>query len=247
MKHFITSLVIGLVLMVAAGIPCFADASEYADSLMVYSGAGMRKPMDEIAVLFEEKYGTSVSYNYAGSNALLSQMELTRTGDLYMPGETYYIEVAADKGFVDYQVPVAYHIPVITVPRDNPANIQCISDLAKPGVRLVWGDPEVAAIGRMANKILEKNNLKDAVWQNVVATAPTMNELIIYIAMGQADATINWGDVVMTVENIEVIDIPKEQNLIKVIPIGTLVFSEKKRTAIAFADFCASAQGKAIF
>ncbi|MDY6796765.1 MAG: molybdate ABC transporter substrate-binding protein [Actinomycetota bacterium] len=223
------------------------DQVDYADSIMVYSGAGMRKPMDEIAILFEEEYGTKVEYNYAGSNALLSQMELTQEGDVYMPGETYYLEVADEKGFIDYQQLIAYHIPVITVPKDNPANIQTLEDMTKDGMELVWGDPEAAAIGRIADKIMEQSGLKDTAWENIVATVPTMNELIVYISEGQADGTINWGDVVMDVENILVIDIPKEQNIIKVIPVGSLTFSEEKETAEAFVDFCASNEALEIF
>ena len=54
----------------------------------------MRKPMDEIGAVFQKKYGTQVKYNYAGSQALLSQMELIKEGDAYMPGETMYIKIA---------------------------------------------------------------------------------------------------------------------------------------------------------
>ena len=57
-------------------------------SLMVYCGAGMRKPMDEIGVLFEQEHGITVEYNYAGSNTLLSQINITQQGDVYMPGAT---------------------------------------------------------------------------------------------------------------------------------------------------------------
>jgi molybdate transport system substrate-binding protein len=74
-----------------------------------------------------------------------------------------------------------------------------------------------------------------------------MNELIVYIAMGQADAAINWWDTVKFVEKIEVIEIPRAQNLIKVIPIGVTTFSTHPSTAKKFVDFCASEEGKAIF
>jgi len=224
-----------------------AQAEPQVTSIMVYSGAGMQKPMDELAVMFEEEYGISVVYNYAGSNALLSQMELTLEGDVYMPGETYYLELAGEKGFIDYKQLVAYHIPVITVPAGNPGNITCIEDLAREGVELAWGDPEVAAIGRLGNSVLEKNGIKDEVWENVIVTVPTMNELIVYIAMGQADATINWGDVVADNEDIDIIEIPRDQNLIKIIPVGTLTFSEKQEAAELFVDFCASPEAQAVF
>ena len=223
---------------------CITKASE---SLLVYCGAGMRKPMDEIGEIFRSKYGVEVNYNYAGSNALLSQMELTERGDVYMPGETYYMQIATEKGYVNYQKPVAYHVPVITVPRGNPANITGLDDLARPGVRIAWGDPDIAAIGRLGNRILEKNGIKEAVWANVITRTPTMSELIVYTTLGQCDATVNWGDVVKDEPNIEIIEIPKEQNIIEVIPIGTLVFSKNKDMAEYFADFCSSDEGKIIF
>ena len=230
-----------------ATTPTPTETSDGTTSLMVYSGAGMRKPMDEIGVVFEDKYGVKVDYNYAGSNALLSQMEITQTGDCYMPGATRYIDIATEKGFIDYKQNVCYHIPVITVPKGNPANITCLEDFARDDVTLVWGDPEVAAVGKTGVQILEKNGLYNSTWPNVIATLPTMNELMMQIAMAQADASINWWDTVRFVEDIEVIEIPQEQNIINIIPIGATTFSENPETAKQFVDFVASDEGKAIF
>jgi molybdate transport system substrate-binding protein len=239
--------VVAALLLIVISAPGCSSQPQGAESIMVYSGAGMRKPMDEVGLAFQEKYGTQVAYNYAGSNALLSQMELTKVGDAYMPGETMYIEIATEKGWVDYQQLVCYHIPVITVPKGNPSNITCLEDLANPGVKLIWGDPDVAAIGKTGKKILKNNGIYEEVWANVVATLPTMNEVMMQIAMGQADASINWWDTVKAVEDIEVVEIPKEQNDIKVIPIGVTTFTEYPETAKTFVDFCASDEGKAIF
>lgn len=238
-----------VILAVLAGLTFMPGSVSAEDpaSLLVYSGAGMRKPMDAIGAVYQQRFGTEIHYNYAGSNALLSQMELTRQGDVYMPGATMYIEIASKKGLVGYKTPIAYHIPVITVPKGNPANVTGLEDLIRPEVKLVCGDPEVAAIGKIGNKILEKNGIKEAFWEKDVDTTATMNELIIYIAMAQADAAINWWDTVKFVEEIDVVQIPKERNLIKVIPIGVTTFSEHPDAARKFVDFCASDEGKAIF
>ena len=249
MRKCMPAIVVSVIALLLTGVSVVGctQKSQETESIMVYCGAGMRKPMDEIREVFQQKYVTEVEYNYAGSNALLSQMEITQRGDAYMPGATLYIEKADEKGFIDYQQLIAYHMPVITVPKGNPANITCLEDLARPDVKLVWGDPDVAAIGKTGVKILEKNEIYDEVWANVVATLPTMNEVMLQIAMGQADASINWWDTVKSVPEIECVQIPKEQNSIKIIPIGVTTFSKHQETAKTFVDFCASSEGKAIF
>ncbi|RZB32781.1 MAG: molybdate/tungstate transport system substrate-binding protein [Candidatus Argoarchaeum ethanivorans] len=217
-------------------------------SLMVYSGAGMRKPMDEIGSLFEQKHGISVNYNYGGSNTLLSQIELTKTGDAYMPGATMYIDTAREKGFVDYEQNIAYHVPVIAVPKGNPAGVTCLNDLTKPSVKVVLGDSKAAAIGKIADKVLEKNEIFDSVNAKVAARAATVNELVVYTCMGTTDASIIWqASLIGAEDETDIIEIPTEQNIIKVIPIGALTFSENKDYAKTFVDFVTSDEGKAVF
>jgi len=221
--------------------------AEPAESLLVYSGAGLRKPMDEIGQVFEEKYGALVEYSYAGSAQNLSQIELTGQGDVYTPGAMYYGEQAVEKGLAKAPQQVAYHIPVIAVPKDNPANIQCLEDLTRDGVKVILGDPKAAAIGKVAAKILKENGLTEAVNANVVATAPTVNEVVVYVTMKQADAVIIWEDNVMGIEDVEIVPIPEEQNQIKTIPVCVLNSSEKPELAQQFADFVAGSEGKAIY
>ena len=246
MKNKVIGSLIAIILLVSLIVGMAGCTG--TSSLMVYCGAGMREPMDEIGTLFEQEYGVKIDYNYAGSNVLLSQIELTNTGDVYMPGATAYIETAKEKGFVDYEQNVAYHIPVIAVPKGNPANITCLDDLTKPGVKVILGDPEAAAIGKLGNKILEKNGIKDAVWANVIGTEPTVNELVVKLAMEAGDASVVWKASLRGFEEkIDIIEIPTEQNIIKIIPIGTLTFSENKDMAEEFVDFVASDEGKAIY
>jgi molybdate transport system substrate-binding protein len=234
--------------IIMAGLLCCPHKGLTKDTLLVYSGAGMRKPMDKIGVAFEKKYGVPVTYNYAGSTTLLSQIALTKKGDCYMPGATLYIEKAKEKGFIDYQKPVAYHIPIIAVPKGNSAKIKGLTDLAKPGIRIILGDPKVAACGKIAKKILEKNKIYNEVEKNVVAYTATANELVVYVCMGQADAIINWkASMLGTEDKADIVEIPKEQNCIKVIPIGRLTFSQDKKMSKEFVDFVTSSQGTTIF
>lgn len=222
------------------------DDGNVQTSIMVYCGAGMSEPMDEIGSLYKQKYGVTVEYNYAGSNTLLSQIELTKKGDVYMPGSTEDFEIAKNKSLVLEGVPVVYHVPVIAVPDGNPANITCIEDMGKPGMKLVLGDNPACAIGKLGDKILEKNKVKADVDRNVIARASTVNELVTYIVMDQADASLIWEDLYVP-GKMEIIAVPKKQNIIKVVPIGVLACSDKKDTAEQFVEFVSSEEGKAVF
>ncbi len=224
------------------------SATEGTESLLVYCGAGMKKPMDELGSQFEHECGVKVICNYAGSGHLLNQMELAQQGDVYQPGAMYYSTIARDKGFIDCEKSVAYHVPVIVVPKGNPANITGLDDLSQPGVRVALGDPEACAVGRLSDKILEKNGIVDAVLDNTVVYGTTVNALILYVSGGAVDAAITWEETALIAPNeTTIIEIPAEENIIQTIPIGTLTFSENKESARKFVDFVTSDYGKSVY
>ncbi|MGM0770960.1 MAG: molybdate ABC transporter substrate-binding protein, partial [Halobacteriota archaeon] len=196
---------------------------------------------------FEEEYGIPVNFNYAGANTLLTQMELTGQGDVYMPGATYYFEVAAEKGLIHNSSKVGYHVPVIITPSGNPANIMSLDDLAKEDITVILGDPEAAAIGVLCQKMLTNKGICEQVEKNVIARGATVNELVTYVSFAQADASIVWEDLVRGSEELDVIEISEEDNIVKIIPIGTLRSSENKQAANDFMQFVISDDGKAVF
>lgn len=223
------------------------DEQVSREPLLVYCGAGMRKPMDDIGELFEEEYGIPVNFNYAGSNTLLTQMELTGEGDIYLPGATYYFEVAAEKGLIANSRKVAYHVPVIITPSGNSANIVVLDDLANDDVDVILGDPEAAAIGVLCQKMLTNKGICEQVEENIISRGATVNELVTYVSFGQADASIVWEDLVKGSEDLDVIEISEDDNIIKIIPIGTLKSSENKEAADDFMQLVVSGEGRAVF
>lgn len=214
--------------------------------LHAYCGAGLSAPMKEIGNLFKDQYGITVDYTFGGSGTLLSQMQTTKSGDLFMSGGTTAYNAAKQKGLVGDGQSVSYHIPLLVMPKGNPANITSIADLANPGVKLGLGDSNATAIGKQADQLLKKNGIYDAAMKNVVVRTATVNELITYVNLGQVDAAIIMADL-YDPETMDSIEIPIDENVITVSPIGICTFSEQKDLAQKFIDFVVSDQGKAIF
>ncbi len=73
-------------------------SKEEPKSLTAFVGSASKPPMEEAIKAFEEKTGIAVYANYGGSGAMLSQIELSKSGDLYIPGSPDYIVKAERKG-----------------------------------------------------------------------------------------------------------------------------------------------------
>jgi len=252
MRTNITALV---TLIILAGLLCTAGCTTTVGdngtagtdtSLFVYSGAGLKKPMIEIGEAFNERYGIDVEYTFAGSGALITQMELSRKGDAFIPGGTPDYRIAKDKGLVGEPGYVAYHVPVIAVAKGNPQNITTVDDFARPGLKIALGGANTTAIGRAGDKLFQAHGILDAVEKNVILRAPTINEVVVAMNMGTADAALITLDMVNP-ETMDRIDLAQEDGLTLIVPIGATAFTEQPDAAQAFVEFVTSDEGKAIF
>jgi len=215
-------------------------------SILVFAGAGLKAPLDEIGPAFAQKYGIAVQYNYGGAGTLVSQMNLTRKGDVFMPGSTTEFKTAKDQGLVDASQLVAYHVPVIAVQKGNPKNIKTLKDFAQPGLKIALGDANATAIGKAGAKMFKNFNITAAVEKNVVTRTPTINELTIIMNTGQADAALLTLDQIDPAK-VDAITIPVGDNAVLITPIGATTYSKNTDAANKFVAYVASDEGKAFF
>jgi molybdate transport system substrate-binding protein len=226
--------------------PSLSGAEE---PLLIYCGAGLMKPMDELKAEYEETYGTPVQMIYAGSGELFGMIATRKNGDVYIPGAAKYTQDAFEKGHVvkEGEATICYHVPVILTPKGNPGNIQSLEDLTREGLRIALADAKAAAIGKVASDILAKNGLTERVNPQVVTRPSTVNQLLIYTATEQVDAVIAWEDQATWAQGknkIVVVPIPASQNIIKTIPASVISYSQRPEEARQFVAFITSPEGQ---
>ena len=214
--------------------------------LLVYSGAGLKKPMEEIKTAYESNHDVAIEYVYAGSAQLLAQIQLSGKGDVFIVGSEEVYKDAQIKKLAGTPELVAHHTPCIAVQKGNPKHILSLEDMAKPGITVILGDPKANAIGLSAQKIIEKNKLS-GITANTVAETATVNELVLQLAMGQADAAIVTKDSIVHSPKVDCIEIAPDKNIEQIIPVGILTCSNHKTEAESFAGFIASPAGKELF
>ena len=236
-----------LALIISLGCSC----SPAEPQLSVFAAAGAKPPVDEICQRFGEQCRIKVEVNYGGGGEVLSNMVLSKSGDLYIAPEQRFMETAKEKGAVDPKTvrSIAYMIPVIAVKKDNPKNIITLADLARPGIRVAITRPETTLLGKYAPEIFRKAGLAEAIEKNLVTQAARPDSLLTMLVMGQVDAGIIWHFYQFQApEHIEVIFLPPEQLTgIGEMQVAVSAYSNNRKSAQQFIDFITSANGKAVF
>jgi molybdate transport system substrate-binding protein len=238
-----------LVLVLATGVlatfGCTREAARQP-RLLLYCGAGLRPAVAEIAKEFGRRHGVTVECDYAGSEVLVSRIKLSGRGDLYMPGDVYYVDRADEEGLIASKKTVCYFVPVILVRKGNPKNVRTLVDLTRPDVKVGLGDPKACAIGRIASKIFAKNPIPEED-VHVKFRSLTVSELGNHIQVGTLDAVIVWDAVAAYfAEHGQVVPIPRRQNVISTVAVGVLRSSEQPEPAAALVEFITSDRGREI-
>ncbi len=245
MKHQMRIVLI-LLFVVSWSHACFA-----AD-LMIFSGAGLMKPVEELRRQFEQTFQVRTDIHYGGSGELFGLLAVGRPCDVLIPGSEKAVNDALKNGWVLEETvkKLVRHVPVVIVQHGNPKGIQGIADLTRPNLKVAIGDPKGPAIGQAANQIFKRAGILEKVKPNVSVYAPTVNQLLIYVTLKQVDAAIIWKDMATWAEargKIEVISIPQEQNMIKTIPAAVATKAPHNDLAVQFTEYIASDQGFTIW
>ncbi|HUV75456.1 MAG TPA: molybdate ABC transporter substrate-binding protein [Dehalococcoidales bacterium] len=239
-----------LVIVILIMIPG-SSCSPAPSNLTIFAAAGAKPAIDEICQKFQEKYGTTVEASYGGGGEVLSQMTLSRSGDVYVAPEQRFMEMAAEKQAIDPETvkTVAYMIPVIAVKKGNPRNIRTLADLARPGIKVAVTRQETTLLGKYAPEIFARAGLTEEIGQNIITEAARPDNLLTMLIMGQVDAGIIWHFYQVQapdqIENIYLL--PEQLTGIGEMQAAMSAYSQDKKSAQKFIDFITSAEGKAIF
>ena len=165
--------------------------------MLIYVGAAGKPPVEEAARIFEKKTGVGVDLNIGGSGVVLSQLKLTKKGDIYFPGSSDFMELAKRDGIVfpETESRIVYLVPAINVQKGNPKDIKTLKDLTRHGIRIAIANPESVCVGIYAVEIIEKVfsvEDKTAFRKNLVNYTESCEKTANVISLKAVDAVIGW-------------------------------------------------------
>ncbi|MDO9230119.1 MAG: molybdate ABC transporter substrate-binding protein [Syntrophales bacterium] len=221
------------------------------DELDFFCGAAVTVPMQEIIKSYQKDKSVRVNVIYSGSGGLLSQMKLSKRGDVYLCGSPDYVTIGEEKGLLIKGTDklVAYLVPAIIVPKGNPQGIHSLEDLAKKGVKIGMGNPETVCLGLYGFELLDKNGLLETVLPNVAVFAKSCEDTATLAVLRKVDAILGW-DVFQSwnPDKVEWIKIePDKIPRISYIAIALPVFVKDRVLAQDFINYVLSEKGRSIF
>ena len=262
MKFFFSLLIMfDLLAACAAPAPAADSSASIATSpvvpirtLTVFAAASLTDSFKEIGKDFEkENPNTKVVFNFAGSQMLRDQLEQGATADVFASADQKQMDAAIASSLIANGAAKTFvtNSLVVITPKDNPAKIQKLEDLARPNLKIVLA-AETVPVGGYARDSLSKMEksfgagYQAAVLKNVVSNEDNVKQVVAKVQLSEADAGIVYGTYVTPAAPLNVLAIPNEFNVVAQYPIAPLIKANQKELAAKFCAYLAAVNAQAI-
>jgi molybdate transport system substrate-binding protein len=234
-----------------------AEVPRIQGQLTVFTAASLTDAFKEMGANIEQANpGTKVTFNFAGSPTLRTQLAQGARADVFASADEPNMQGAQKEGTIASEPRLFVRNQLVTiVPAANPAQVMRLQDLAKPGVKLVLTNKEVP-VGNYSRQALAKMSQDAAfgpdfatrVLANLVSEETNVKQVVAKVQLGEGDAGIVYSsDVTPAVRGaVKVLAIPDSFNVIAQYPIAVVRDAPNAAGARAFIDYVLSPAGQAI-
>jgi molybdate transport system substrate-binding protein len=223
--------------------------------ITVFAAASLRESFEAAAPAFTHKTGTSVSFNFAGSDTLETQIAEGAPADVFASANKTQMQKAADAGLLSGESRVfARNQLVIVFPKNNPGHVSSAKDLGHGGVRLVLAAATVpvgsyarATFANLAKVPDYGAAFRQGVNANIVSNELDVKAVVTKVSLGEADAGVCYlTDATPSVaKTVGTITFPTGAAPEATYPIAVVKASRNAAGAQEFIDFILSPDGQA--
>ena len=220
--------------------PAGNDPGGETEPLMLFCAASNRAVMESIKAQYEQEFHRSIQIQYGASQTLLSSIEVSRTGDLFLPADDSYVLIGNQKGLLSEVLPLATMRGVVAVRRGNPRGIRAFSDLLRSEVRVVQASPDASAIGKRTREALTVNKLWDRLESATLAFQTTVTDVANDLVVESADAGIVYDAILKSYPDLESIELPELEGIVSQVSLAVISGSKQPQAALHFARYVAA-------
>jgi molybdate transport system substrate-binding protein len=221
-----------------------SGTSGLSGKIVVLAASSLTESFTALGKGFEAEHpGTTVSFSFAASSELATQIEQGAPADVFASASPATMAQVSDAGDTA-GTPVTFvrNTLEIAVPAGNPAKVTGLADFAKKDLTIALCAPEVPC-GAAADKVFAAAKVTpapDTLEADVKAT-------LAKVTLGEVDAALVYKtDVIAAGDKVAGIDFPEAAGAVNDYPIAVLADARKPATAQAFVDLVMSAAGQKV-
>jgi molybdate transport system substrate-binding protein len=234
-------LALALALALLPGCGNGAGDGSRRQTLTVLAAASLTTSFTEIGRQFEASHpGVRVRFSFGGSPDLASQIRSGAPADVFASADTRTMDGLGSMA----RNPQAFasNTLEIAVPPGNPAQVSGLSDLARPGLKLVTCAAEVPC-GSAARAVARAARLA----LHPVSQEQSVTDVLGKVSTGEADAGLVYvTDVKSAGTAVDGIAFPESAGVVNTYPIAALATSPHPALARQFVDFVLGPDGRGV-
>ena len=212
-------------------------AAPITGSLDVYAAASLTGAFNSAkTTLTSANSGLSLTYNFAGSNALVTQIQQGAPADVFASADTKNMDKLVAAGLVETPVTFARNKLEIAVAPGNPKHITGLADLAKTGVTVV-----LEAVGVPAGDYTRTVLASQHITVSPKSLETDVKSALAKVTSGEADATVVYvTDVTAAGSTVTGVTIPDSLQPTIAYPIAVVKATKNHAAAQAFVNSAVS-------
>ena len=216
-------------------------STQATGSITVFAAASLTEAFNAAGTaLRAEQPGVNVTFSFAASGTLVTQVEQGAPADVIATADTAAMQKLVDAGLVDAPIVFARNRLEIIVAPGNPKRVTGLADLARSDLAVVLADPSVPA-GKYAAQVLTRADV--SVTPRSLET--DVKAAVARVANGEADAAIVYAtDVHAADAKATGVEIPASQNLLADYPIAIVKATRNRAAAEAFVAAITRGSGR---
>ena len=251
----VTAILSGMFLWVGMVSHAGATASQPSGEVVVMAAASLTAAFTDVARGIRNAHPQlRIVYNFAGSQALRTQLEQGAVADVFASADDAQMQRALDSGLMEGPSQVfVRNTLLIIVPIDNPRQAASFADLAKPGLKLTLAGSQVP-VGHYSREALQAaqadhgTDFAAQVLRNLVSEETSVKQVLVKVQIGEADAGIVYASDISekVLQDVSPIPIPAAYNRLASYSIAATRAARNPSGAAAFIRFVLSPAGQAI-
>lgn len=234
----------------------FISATVYASELRLMVAASLQQPLKEIKNNFESKNPDyKLELNFAGSQALFTQLRLGVKADLFLSANYYYLKQLINENIIT-QGNIFAQNEIIVVFNSETKKAANLEELFLKDYSIIIAEESVP-VGSYTLESLDKyfnsiknqkkaSDLRERFKKSILSKEFDVKSVLNKIKLGAADAGFVYLSDYQENDNLKKLDIPKKYNIKANYYIGITKNTNNRKIANEFMNYILSSEAQAV-